>query len=514
MAKNPKYDNDYVTLGYLKERLKSGDTIDQIIQSLPKSYGSPPTTPYYEGSTLFYSNRLYRCKTSRLQGVFNWDDWEPIISEDSSLNDFIENTYSVDKIQIQEQLDEKIQTYYQETDPNMWTTDIEKAKHVGDYWYNTTNNTQWRFSRITTNPITYGWQQVNVPNAVFDLIDKKKSIYTSKPLTYKKDDMWIIEEELSDDDLPVGSEDNPIVRGDWVFSTTNSEIFDKLHWVKRDEKVDIEYIEEHYYNKGETDVKFEEVERNTDSKITKAKDEIVLNVSEQYTTKEEHTTAIKDFDTQIGTITETITKHGESISQLSVENGKISNKVGSLETITNNNYIETNEKFAELEIEAGTISQRVQDAQTSIDEINGALTTIESTFLEQTSENFTMWFEQTGVQGTIDDLKNLVNNQNTTLDQLRAYIRYDVITDIESEFYGSPYIELGKEDAQTKLRILDNRIQFLTGETETAYISNNALYINESTILTKQVIGKSGIGKWITEIDEQGNLNTYWGGTD
>lgn len=170
--------------------------------------------------------------------------------------------------------------------------------------------------------------------------------------------------------------------------------------------------------------------------------------------------------------------------------------------------------IAELEIEAGTISQRVNDTETTLNDLNEAITTIEGTFLEQTSENFTMWFEQTGVQGTIDDLKELLNNQNTTLDQLRAYIRYGVITDTESEFYGSPYAEFGKEDAQTKLRILDNRIQFLTGETETAYISNNALYINESTILTKQVIGQDGIGKWITEIDEQGNLNTYWGGID
>ena len=202
--------------------------------------------------------------------------------------------------------------------------------------------------------------------------------------------------------------------------------------------------------------------------------------------------------------------NNDKIKHINVELNRIDNKL--------NITVETQENqestLAELEIEAGTISQRVQDAQTSIDEINGALTTIESTFLEQTSENFTMWFERTGVQGTIDDLKNLVNNQNTTLDQLRAYIRYDVITDIESEFYGSPYIELGKEDAQTKLRILDNRIQFLTGETQTAYISNNALYINESTILTKQVIGKSGVGKWITEIDEQGNKNTYWGGVE
>lgn len=170
--------------------------------------------------------------------------------------------------------------------------------------------------------------------------------------------------------------------------------------------------------------------------------------------------------------------------------------------------------LSEIVIENGSISQRVTDAETSLNDLGETITKVEGTLLQQTNENFTMWFEQTGVQGTIDDLKNLVNNQNTTIDQLRAYIRYGVITDAESEFYGSPYAEFGKEDAQTKLRILDNRIQFLTGDTETAYISNNALYINESTILTKQVIGQDGIGKWITEIDEEGNLNTYWGGID
>lgn len=432
MAKNPKYDNDYVTLGYLKEKLKSGDTIDQIIQSLPKSYGSPPTTPYYEGSTLFYSNRLYRCKASRLQGAFNWDDWEAIISEDSSLNDFVENTYSVDKIQIQEQLDEKIQTYYQDTDPNEWTTDIEKAKHVGDYWYNTTDNTQWRFSRVTTNPITYGWQQVNVPNAIFDLIDKKKSIYTSKPTSYKKDDMWIIEEELSDDDLPVGSEENPIVRGDWVFSTTDSENFDKSHWVKRDEKVDVEYIEEHYYNKGKTDVKFEEIEKNTDSKITQAKDEIALIVSEIYTTKEEHTTAINDFNTQIGTITETITTQGETISQLSVENGEVSAKVGSLESITNNNYIETNEKFANLNTTMNEVSVQVAEQQKSYESINGQLVELDGSLndmkynfstdglrIGNSTDSDNALFDNTGVKVYNYEILNAIfNHKGSGIDKL------------------------------------------------------------------------------------------------
>ena len=377
ITKTPKYDNDLVPLWYLKEKLKSGDAIEQIMQSLPQSYGSPPTTPYYEGSTLFYNNRLYRCKASRLQGAFNWNDWEVIVSEDSNLNEFIENTYSVDKIQIQEQLDEKIQTYYQENDPNIWATDLEKSKHIGDYWYRTTDNTQWRFSRITTNPITYDWQQVNIPNSIFDLIDKKKSIYTSKPSTYNIDDLWIIEETISDEDLPVGTEENPITRGDWVFSTVNSEIYNKAHWVKRDENIDIEYIEEHYYNKGQTDTKFEEVERNTDSKITKAKDEIKLEVEQTYTSKEEHTTAINDFNTQIGSINETITTQGNNLSQLSVETEEISSVVSSMETITNEKFIEINGQIEEVSSKTSTIENSVTQLQTDTytkTEINTKLT--------------------------------------------------------------------------------------------------------------------------------------------
>lgn len=387
--KTPKYDNDLVPLWYLKERLKSGDTIEQIMQSLPQSYSSPPTPPYHKGSTLFYNNKLYRCKIDRVQGLFNWNDWEVIATDDTGLNDFIENTYSVDKIQIQEQLDEKIQTYYQENDPNVWTTDLEKSKHVGDYWYRTADNTQWRFSRITTNPITYGWQQVNVPNAIFDLIDTKKSIYTSKPTSYKKDDLWIIEDTISDEDLPIGTIENPVVKGDWVFATIDSETFDKSHWVKRDENIDVEYIEEHYYNKGETDTKFEEVERNTDSKITKAKDEIKLEVEQTYTSKEEHTTAINDFNTQIGSLNETVTTQGNNLSQLSIETGEISSIVSSMETITNEKFIEIDGQIDDVVSKTTTIENSVTQVQnnmytsTQIDEMisNGSVSMLKSTIV-------------------------------------------------------------------------------------------------------------------------------------
>ena len=49
----------------------------------------------------------------------------------------------------------------------------------------------------------------------------------------------------------------------------------------------------------------------------------------------------------------------------------------------------------------------------------------------------------------------------------------------------------------------------MTGETESAYISENTLYITDSTILNKMQIGR-----WETKEDEVGNLNTKWIGDD
>lgn len=143
-------------------------------------------------------------------------------------------------------------------------------------------------------------------------------------------------------------------------------------------------------------------------------------------------------------------------------------------------------------------------------QINDAIQIVQSTILEQTSEKFTMWFEQTGVQQLLNETNELATANNTDIETMKAYIDYGTVPSGEP-YAGSPYIELGKENSQTKLRILDNRIQFLTNGIETAYISNNTLYINESTVLTKQTIGNSN-GQWITDVDSNGNLNTYWGG--
>lgn len=341
MAQNPKYDNDYVNLGYLKkviDNLEKNTTKEatEALNKLSKNYTSPPVPPYYKDSLLCYEGKIYKCNINRLVGVFSWNDWSIVATDDTLFNEFKNNTYVNDLLELQEQIDNKVETHYQEENPALnWTTDLEKSKHVGDYWYKTTDNTQWRYcSNTKVSPITYDWEKVNVPNSIFDLIDTKKSIYTSKPSSYNKDDLWIIEDGILSNDLPVGTEENPIKIGDWVFATQNSDSFDKSHWIKKDENIDTKYLEEHYYTIGETNSKFEEVERNTDSKITKSKEEIQLEVSQNYTAIETFNTAINDYDKQIGEINKTIETQGDSISKLSVENGKISSSVADVTTRT------------------------------------------------------------------------------------------------------------------------------------------------------------------------------------
>ena len=146
-----------------------------------------------------------------------------------------------------------------------------------------------------------------------------------------------------------------------------------------------------------------------------------------------------------------------------------------------------------------SISQEVSKQKTSIDSLAKTISSIQRTFQEQTDSAITTWFQSSGIQGTLDDLKKAIDSNDDDIQIFKSYITQSVLED------GTPYLELGKIENQTKIRILPERIQFLTNGEETAYISNNSLYINESTILTKQQIGH-----WVTTEDEVGNLNTYW----
>lgn len=126
--------------------------------------------------------------------------------------------------------------------------------------------------------------------------------------------------------------------------------------------------------------------------------------------------------------------------------------------------------------------------------IKETLATLDETLLKQTSDQFEMLFKKTGIADDYKTLKDIVEEDADYLSKVDQYIRF-----------AGASIELGKRDNPVKLVITNDRISFMTGDTESAYISNNQLYITDSTILNKL-----RLGHWETKEDNLGNLNTRW----
>lgn len=89
----------------------------------------------------------------------------------------------------------KIESYYQSADPSTnWSTAVERETHIGDIWYNTTNQKTFVYYKdSSTSPVTYKWQWQNVPIELIDSVNGKATIYSGViPTNYKTGDYWII----------------------------------------------------------------------------------------------------------------------------------------------------------------------------------------------------------------------------------------------------------------------------------------------------------------------------------
>ena len=138
-----------------------------------------------------------------------------------------------------------------------------------------------------------------------------------------------------------------------------------------------------------------------------------------------------------------------------------------------------------------TITDNLSSQLASIKKV---IETLDETLLKQTSDQFEMLFNKTGIANDYKTLKKLVDEDADYLSKVDQYIRF-----------AGASIELGKRDNPVKLVITNDRISFMTGDTESAYISDNQLYITDSTILNKL-----RVGHWETKEDDLGNLNTRW----
>ena len=179
-------------------------------------FTSTPVTPYDVGDLWVQgaTGDIMRCKTARESGAFTSSDWEKAskYTDDSALKNFINGDFANAIDTMTEQIDGKIETWFQTSDPaSNWTTDAEKAKHVGDMWYNSSTKSLSCYRKTLrlvngTATIVYVWRTIEDKKAIDaydaaskaqDTADGKRRVFVAQPYPpYDVGDLWVDGKEL------------------------------------------------------------------------------------------------------------------------------------------------------------------------------------------------------------------------------------------------------------------------------------------------------------------------------
>lgn len=197
------------------------DEVFDEIDSKAQIFINEPTTPYKIGDLWFDSEtkELLTCVKSRATGSCVKADWEKRTkyTDDSTVNTFITKIYESDIDDIRNQIDQKIETWYQSTDPSVnWGGTVEmawcdvngesildvngneiillyeesKAEHEGDLWKDLSTNDEYIYRGGQ-------WMKMQVPDEVFDEIDGKAQIFSTQPKPpYNVGDLYFTGNEI------------------------------------------------------------------------------------------------------------------------------------------------------------------------------------------------------------------------------------------------------------------------------------------------------------------------------
>ena len=175
----------------LSDAAKAQDTAD----SKRRVFYTTPTVPYDAGDLWVQGSGgdILRCaQAKKSTGSYDRNDWvlASKYTDNSALNAWIEGDFATTIQELEEGLvDAKVETYYQTTDPSTGWSDTQKSEHKGDLWYNSTVSVQKYYRWSGT-----AWQELTAtpPQAVFDSIDKKATIYTgtTTPTNPDSGDLW------------------------------------------------------------------------------------------------------------------------------------------------------------------------------------------------------------------------------------------------------------------------------------------------------------------------------------
>ena len=162
-------------------------------------FTTTPFTPYEIGDLWVQGTNgdIMRCKTTRLTGNYSAADWEKAsnYTNDAALTAFINGSYTTTITDLSNQIDGKIETWFQTSDPSTaWTTAALRSKHVGDMWYSSTTKLLKRYngSGWTTIEDQKAIDAYAVASTAKDTADGKRRVFVATPYPpYDIGDLWV-----------------------------------------------------------------------------------------------------------------------------------------------------------------------------------------------------------------------------------------------------------------------------------------------------------------------------------
>lgn len=153
---------------------------------------STPVPPYDIGDLWAQgaAGDIMRCQNARQSGSFVSSDWVKAskYTDDSALIDFIDGEFQETIENIKSQVDQKIDTWYQSTDPSVNWSASEKNEHIGDLWYDTNKKQSYRWNGTTWEAM----ESSGVPEDIYDKIDGKAQVFVNTPIPpYNVGDLWV-----------------------------------------------------------------------------------------------------------------------------------------------------------------------------------------------------------------------------------------------------------------------------------------------------------------------------------
>lgn len=167
-------------------------------------FTTTPYTPYEVGDLWVQGTTgdIMRCKTARATGNYSASDWEKAskYTDDTALSNFISGQFAQTIANLGEQIDGKIETFFQATDPSIsWASLADAMAHEGDLWYNTSTKRLYRW--VNTSADNYSWQEITNKDAIDalaaaaaaqDTADGKRRVFVATPYPpYDVGDLWL-----------------------------------------------------------------------------------------------------------------------------------------------------------------------------------------------------------------------------------------------------------------------------------------------------------------------------------